>query len=65
MAEEITTEEFWNCECPIYFHHHKTISKCLNCNTMKEEQPDSILKEIINLIQMGEHTIYFNSKVKA
>ena len=41
MAEEITTEEFWNCECPIYFHHHKTISKCLNCNTMKEEQPDS------------------------
>lgn len=47
------TPDFWDCECQQHFIHYKEINKCNQCGAERENQPDSNVSEILNLIQLG------------
>lgn len=51
----ITTEFFWDCECKEDYIHAKTPGgslddHCDECGANSEEQPDSRLNEVINML---------------
>jgi hypothetical protein len=42
-----TTPEYWDCECEQGYIRPKTESKCAACGTLQEDQPDSIIREVL------------------
>lgn len=46
MADIITNENFWDCECDDDFIHPKSQAECAKCGTKSEDQPDSRLDEV-------------------
>ena len=46
MADIITNDSFWDCECDDDFIHPKSQPKCDKCGTKSEDQPDSRLDEV-------------------
>jgi hypothetical protein len=50
MTETVmTTQYFWDCECEKDYIRHKTEKNCPLCGAIREEQPDSIVKEVLAL----------------
>ena len=47
MDEIKTTEKYWDCECNNNFIHPKTQIRCDICGAMAEEQPDSMVNEVL------------------
>ena len=46
--EEIkTTENYWDCECKDNYIHPKSQSRCEVCGAVSEDQPDSIVSEVL------------------
>ena len=43
----ITTEEYWDCDCDENYIHPKSQKWCSICKTRPEDQPDSIIKEVL------------------
>lgn len=42
-----TTEKYWDCECENNFIRPKTQTQCNVCGAIAEEQPDSIINEVL------------------
>lgn len=42
-----TTSEYWDCECNTNYIHPRAISACPVCGCVKDDQPDSIVSEVI------------------
>lgn len=42
-----TTEKCWDCECKDNFIHPKAQVKCNICGAVAEEQPDSMINEVV------------------
>lgn len=42
-----TTTEYWDCECFGNYIHPKSESSCPICGTTAEDQPDSIIREVL------------------
>jgi hypothetical protein len=42
-----TTSAFWDCECEDDYIHPVEEINCLRCGCSQDEQPDSILAEVI------------------
>ena len=42
----MTTSHFWDCECEFNYIHPKSQRTCTLCNTVSDEQPDSIVEEV-------------------
>lgn len=42
-----TTTEYWDCECEINYIHPSIEMECKICDCRKDEQPDSIVSEVI------------------
>ncbi len=49
-----TTVAFWDCECRHDYIHPYTEDSCPRCGAHREEQPDSIVSEVIG--QLGRET---------
>jgi hypothetical protein len=49
--EVITTPIHWDCECKYNYIHPKTLHHCPKCDVFQDDQPDSILSEVVNLKQ--------------
>jgi hypothetical protein len=47
FVSEATTHLFWDCECVDNFHHTKSEEKCDECGCFPEDQPDSIVSEVL------------------
>lgn len=47
MSGPITTGLFWDCNCYSNYIHPKTEPVCDKCGAREEDQPDSILEEVI------------------
>jgi hypothetical protein len=45
---EVTTPEYWDCECEENYIHPKSQKKCHICNTFSKDQPDSRISEVID-----------------
>lgn len=45
----VTTDKYWDCECEKDFIHPKEIGSCPDCGSLKDEQPDSHVKEVLEL----------------
>ena len=59
---DITNPYFWNCKCTSYYIHAKCINEyCITCNTLKEDQPDSISSEILQGIE--GNTALFHTEI--
>lgn len=52
MFEEITRDDYWDCECETNYIHPKTQRTCSICNVNADDQPDSIAREVE--IYLGE-----------
>lgn len=44
--KEITTDNFWDCECEENYIHFKTETKCNKCGVFAEDMPDSRIVEV-------------------
>lgn len=44
---EITTEKYWDCECKEKYIHPATKNVCPICGCEKDDQPDSIISEVV------------------
>jgi hypothetical protein len=42
-----TTPLFWDCECTSLYLHTKDEKRCLICGVYQEEQPDSMITEVL------------------
>jgi hypothetical protein len=42
-----TTLEYWDCECEQGYIHPKTETKCAACGALQEDQPDSIIRDVL------------------
>lgn len=42
----ITTEQYWDCECVDHYIHPKEDDKCWRCHAKREDQPDSMKVEV-------------------
>ena len=49
LASTKTNPLFWDCECESNYIHSHLIMKCLKCEALQEDQPDSIQSEIDSL----------------
>lgn len=47
MSTVETTEKYWDCECEKNFIHPKTQTICNICGAIAEEQPGSIINEVL------------------
>ena len=45
-----TTEKYWDCECEHDYIHPKNELNCPICHTLKNEQPDSHINEVIEML---------------
>jgi len=45
--EVITTPTHWDCECKENYIHPKTLDYCPKCDVYQDDQPDSILIEVL------------------
>ncbi|CAM3777528.1 hypothetical protein LIHA111178_07970 [Litorimonas haliclonae] len=46
---DITTPDYWDCECPTDYVHRSFVSSCHLCGALREEQPDSRRTEVDQL----------------
>lgn len=44
---DYTTELYWDCECEVNFIHSKSEPECPVCGRTSDEQPDSIVGEVL------------------
>jgi len=44
-----TTPEYWDCECRNNYIHPATQNECPKCGALRDEQPDSIVAEVIKV----------------
>lgn len=51
LGDGFTTDLFWDCECERNYIHSKTVYGCINCGAMQEDQPDSMVEEVIQTLQ--------------
>lgn len=42
-----TTEQYWDCECKTNYIHPKIEHECRLCRVHSDEQPDSIVSEVL------------------
>ena len=49
----ITTFYFWDCECKENYIHPDTEHYCARCGKYRNEQPESMLNEVIHWIADG------------
>jgi hypothetical protein len=47
MFGNLTTILFWDCDCILNYIHPKDEPTCKECGCRKDEQPDSMLREVI------------------
>ena len=45
-----TTEKYWDCECAQNYIHLKSKAECLICGARHDEQPDSRVNEVENML---------------
>lgn len=45
-----THPDFWDCECETNYIHLKNNTTCAKCNVYKDDQPDSRIDEITELL---------------
>ncbi len=45
-----TTEKYWDCECIQNYIHLKSKTECLICGARHDEQPDSRVNEVENML---------------
>lgn len=45
--DEYTTEKYWDCECERNYIHSSSETVCPKCGAHRDEQPDSIVAEVI------------------
>jgi hypothetical protein len=45
------TKLYWNCKCTKNYIHSKKELKCLVCNALQEDQPNSPINEVIVLLK--------------
>ena len=51
--DEITTNDYWDCECEFDYIHSKAQSTCSLCGTSSKDQPDSIKDEVDFWLKLG------------
>lgn len=50
----ITDPRFWDCNCQEKYIHANCVNTwCIKCNTQENEQPDSMINEILKGLQNG------------
>lgn len=49
--QELTTDEYWDCECERNYIHHKNQPCCTKCGSIREDCPSSRFDEVAS----GEH----------
>ena len=42
----ITTNLYWDCNCPVDFHRPADMPMCENCKAFQDESPDSRINEL-------------------
>ena len=47
----IKVDEFWDCNCDDDHIHRKIEPECLVCHAVRDDQPDSLLDEILVLFE--------------
>ncbi len=55
-----TDPRFWDCECPENYIHPKSETSCLECNANSDDQPDSMIAEILKTNSTTTHTTPHN-----
>jgi len=43
------TNLYWDCECPERYIHSILEKKCYECLAVREDQPDSIASEVVDM----------------
>ena len=51
----ILDENFWDCECETRYIHPKSHEACRECFARREEQPDSIEVELLEINMAGDN----------
>jgi len=46
-----TTSKYWDCECLDFYIRPAKQDKCDDCGTVREEQPDSRIEEVIRFLK--------------
>ena len=54
---EITSDEYWDCNCDTGYIHPKTVTKCQKCGAIALEQPDSMICEVREHIKIWEESM--------
>ncbi len=47
------TSDFWDCECDKNYIHSKLDFECVKCGATEDDQPDSVIEEIIGRLKAG------------
>jgi hypothetical protein len=47
------TNLFWDCECPDYYIHPRGEDYCSLCDSEREDQPDSIVSEVLEQLDLS------------
>lgn len=50
----ITRPDYWDCECDMFYIHHKDDPHCYICGANSEEQPDSFSIEVAKALYVPE-----------
>ena len=46
-----TDDRYWDCECESDYNHKKSdVSKCDSCGAIQDEQPDSLVDELTDIV---------------
>jgi hypothetical protein len=56
LEPQETTRFFWDCNCDTDYIHPYTKSYCLVCGATPEDQPDSILVEVVEWMRKQENS---------
>lgn len=44
----VTTDSYWDCECPDNYIKDRNQDECEICNSKKEDQPESRVNEVLD-----------------
>ena len=48
-----TNPNYWDCECDVdYIHLKVNNTDCLRCGAVSDEQPDSRIDEVVEMVMM-------------
>jgi len=47
LPKPITTPKYWDCECESDYVHPQYVTICPKCKAVREEQPNSMISEVI------------------